>query len=157
MLRPNGAAAGPSASPRPDARRTSSPWRLRTTASGECLHCSAADYQEKTRRENSALTFEELKSTIDQTLDLGTTCVVLTGGEPLLYERIYDLVAAVDKTPAASVPSSPTASVLLEHTVARLKTGGSLRRVRQPGHFDPERTKHPPPGAPGLPRRHYRG
>jgi hypothetical protein len=64
----------------------------------DCQHCSAIDYQDKTRQDKSALTFDELKSVVEQTVDLGTTCLVLTGGEPLFFPRIHDLIAAVDKS-----------------------------------------------------------
>jgi MoaA/NifB/PqqE/SkfB family radical SAM enzyme len=121
----------------------------------DCLHCSAADYQEKTRRENSALTFEELKSTIDQTLDLGTTCVVLTGGEPLLYERIYDLVAAVDKHRSVCTIFT-NGEFLLEHTVARLKQAGVYGVFVSLDHFDPER-HNTHRQRPGLAEKAYRG
>jgi len=103
----------------------------------DCLHCSAVDYQETTRRENSALTFEELKSVIDQTLDLGTTCVVLTGGEPLLYERIYDLIAAVDKQRSVCTIFT-NGEFLLEHTVRKLKQAGVFGVFVSLDHFDAE-------------------
>jgi MoaA/NifB/PqqE/SkfB family radical SAM enzyme len=89
----------------------------------DCLHCSAVDYQGKTERENSALSFDELKNVIDQTTDLGTTCLVLTGGEPLLYERIYDVIAAVDKSRCVCTVFT-NGEFLLEHTVARMKEAG---------------------------------
>ena len=138
MLRPNVAAAGPVSFAA--AGRTPHVITMAVTynCQCECLHCSAADYQEKTRRENSALTFEELKSVIDQTLDLGTTCVVLTGGEPLLYERIYDLVAAVDKHRSVCTIFT-NGEFLLEHTVARLKQAGIYGVFVSLDHFDPER------------------
>ncbi len=103
----------------------------------DCLHCSAVDYQERTRRESSALTFEELKSVVDQTLDLGTTCVVLTGGEPLLYEKIYDLIAAVDKHRSVCTIFT-NGEFLLEHTVAKLKQAGVYGVFVSLDHFDLE-------------------
>jgi MoaA/NifB/PqqE/SkfB family radical SAM enzyme len=155
MLRPNGAAAGPvsfaAAGRTPHVITMAVPYNCQC----ECLHCSAADYQEKTRRENSALTFEELKSTIDQTLDLGTTCVVLTGGEPLLYERIYDLVAAVDKHRSVCTIFT-NGEFLLEHTVARLKQAGVYGVFVSLDHFDPER-HNTHRQRPGLAEKAYRG
>ncbi len=63
-----------------------------------CQHCSAAVYAEEVNRTHTALSEDELKDAIRQTVDLGTTCVIFTGGEPLLYEPIYDLIATVDKS-----------------------------------------------------------
>ena len=60
----------------------------------DCAHCSAVDYQRENRRNGHALSYDELKSAIEQAVDLGTTCVILTGGEPLLFPRIYDLIAS---------------------------------------------------------------
>jgi MoaA/NifB/PqqE/SkfB family radical SAM enzyme len=121
----------------------------------DCLHCSAVDYQERTRREDSALGFDELKSVIDQTLDLGTTCVVFTGGEPLLYERIYDLIAAVD--PHRSICTLFTnGEFLREHTVARLKQAGLYGVFVSFDASDPaEHDRHR--GRPGLAEKARRG
>jgi MoaA/NifB/PqqE/SkfB family radical SAM enzyme len=88
-----------------------------------CLHCSAAHLQEEVRNQQNALSFDELRGAIDQAVDLGSTCVVLTGGEPLLYEKIFDLIAAVDKS--RSVCTIFTNGEYLTGTaVAQLKTAG---------------------------------
>ncbi|HEX7485322.1 MAG TPA: radical SAM protein [Vicinamibacterales bacterium] len=89
----------------------------------DCQHCAAVDYQHRTSRDGSALTFDELRNVVDQTVDLGTTCLVLTGGEPLLYERIHDLIAAVDKSRCVCTVFTNGES-LVEETVARLKKAG---------------------------------
>ena len=88
----------------------------------DCAHCSAVDYQKATRNGN-ALNYEELRGAIGQALDLGTTCVVLTGGEPLLFEKIYDLVAAVDRSRSVCTMFT-NGEFLVEHTVAKLKAAG---------------------------------
>jgi MoaA/NifB/PqqE/SkfB family radical SAM enzyme len=89
----------------------------------DCLHCSAAFYKEEVRRNRNALSLDELRGAIGQAVDLGATCVVLTGGEPLLFERIYDLVASVDK--ARSVCTLFTnGEFLTEPTVEKLKRAG---------------------------------
>ncbi|MGA2326767.1 MAG: radical SAM protein [Bryobacteraceae bacterium] len=155
MLQPNGAAAG--AADFSLAGRTPHVITMAVTynCQCECLHCSAVDYREKTRRENSALGFEELKNVIDQTLDLGTTCVVLTGGEPLLYERIYDLIAAVDRHRSVCTIFS-NGEFLREHTVRRLKQAGVYGVFVSLDHADPERHNlHR--RRPGLAEKAYRG
>jgi MoaA/NifB/PqqE/SkfB family radical SAM enzyme len=88
-----------------------------------CAHCSAVDYQEATARNGLALNYHELKSVVGQALDLGTTCVILTGGEPLLFERIYDLVAAVDRSLSVCTIFT-NGEFLREHSVAKLKAAG---------------------------------
>lgn len=88
-----------------------------------CEHCSAAPYQEEVRRNNSSLTLTELKSAVEQSVDLGTTCVVLTGGEPLLFDGIFDLVEAVDKKRSVCTMFS-NGEFLTGENVARLKKAG---------------------------------
>jgi len=128
MVPPVPGAAAPSASPALSIGAAGRTPHVTTvavtyTCQCDCLHCSAVDYQHKTARDGSALSYDELKSAIDQTLDLGTTCLVLTGGEPLLHKRIYDLIAAVD--PARSVCTIFTnGEYLIDDTVAKLKAAG---------------------------------
>ena len=62
-----------------------------------CSHCSATAYQDRTKNSQTALSLAELKDAVSQVVQLGATCVVFTGGEPLLFKGIYDLVGAVDK------------------------------------------------------------
>ncbi len=88
-----------------------------------CGHCSAAYIQEEVRRNHTALSFEELRDAIAQAVDLGSTCVVLTGGEPLLHERIFDLIAAVDKSRSICTIFT-NGEYLLDSTVEGLKRAG---------------------------------
>jgi len=89
----------------------------------DCGHCSAVDYQQATKHNDGALTCAELKRAIEETVELGTTCVVLTGGEPLLFEKIYDLVATVDRSKSVCTLFS-NGEFLSESVVARLKAAG---------------------------------
>jgi MoaA/NifB/PqqE/SkfB family radical SAM enzyme len=89
----------------------------------DCLHCSASDYQKETSQNGQALTYEELSDALKQAVDLGTTCVILTGGEPMSFPRVYDLVAGVDR--ARSICTMFTnGELLVEKSVARLKAAG---------------------------------
>jgi MoaA/NifB/PqqE/SkfB family radical SAM enzyme len=121
----------------------------------DCLHCSASDYKERTRREESSLHLNELTSAIEECLTLGTTCVVLTGGEPLLYEHIYELIATVDRS--RSVCSMFTnGEFLREHAVERLKNAGMFGVFVSLDHAEP--TRHDANRQrPGLAERAYRG
>ena len=88
-----------------------------------CIHCSAAHSQEEVQRNSSAMKYEELHDAICQTVDLGCTCVVLTGGEPLLYGRIFDLIAAVDKRRSVCTIFT-NGEYLVESNVENLKKSG---------------------------------
>jgi len=89
----------------------------------DCLHCSASDYQKETAQNGQALTYEELSSALGQAVDLGTTCVILTGGEPMSFPRVYDLIAGVDRSRSICTMFT-NGEFLVENTVARLKAAG---------------------------------
>jgi len=104
----------------------------------DCAHCSAVHYQEETARAGSALTCDELKDVVAQTVELGTTCVILTGGEPLLYKGLCDVIASVD--PAKSVCTLFTnGEYLTGEAVARLKAAGLYGVYVSLDHADPAR------------------
>ena len=85
-----------------------------------CVHCSADRFVTGERRE---LTTDQLKSVIDQAVDLGVSNVVFTGGEPLVRADLPELIAHVDKTRAHAMMF--TSGVLLtEKKVAELAEAG---------------------------------
>jgi len=89
----------------------------------DCMHCSASDYQKETAQSGQALTYEELSDALRQAVDLGTTCVILTGGEPMSFPRVYDLVAGVDRSKSICTMFT-NGEFLVEKSVARLKEAG---------------------------------
>ncbi len=103
-----------------------------------CRHCSAAYFQEEVCRQNTALTFEELGDAIAQAVDLGSTCVVLTGGEPLLHDSIFDLIAAVDKSRSICTIFT-NGEFLLDSTVENLKKAGVFGIYVSIDHSSPQR------------------
>jgi MoaA/NifB/PqqE/SkfB family radical SAM enzyme len=104
----------------------------------KCKHCSASTYQEHVIRSKSGLCFKELRSAIEQSVALGTTCVILTGGEPLLYGDIYNLIRSVD--PNKSVCTMFTNGELLdEEKVLKLQEAGLFGLYVSIDHPDPER------------------
>jgi len=121
----------------------------------DCAHCSAVHYQDETARAGTALGAEELTDAIRQTMDLGTTCVILTGGEPLVFKGIYDLIASVD--PARSVCTIFTnGEYLVEETVARLKAAGLFGVYVSLDHADTA-AHDAHRGRPGLAAKAFRG
>ncbi len=85
-----------------------------------CFHCSAAKYK---TRERSELSTEEFLSVIRQSLDMGIFNITFTGGEPLLREDIFDLIAAVDRD-RAHASMFTNGLLLTEENVARLVDAG---------------------------------
>jgi MoaA/NifB/PqqE/SkfB family radical SAM enzyme len=106
-----------------------------------CLHCSAALYQEEVRRNGSSLSLAELKNAVEQAVDLGTTCVVLTGGEPLVFGPIYDLIEAVDKSQSVCTIFT-NGELLRERSVEKLKRAGVFGVFVSFDHADAARHDH---------------
>ncbi len=85
-----------------------------------CIHCSAANH---IRLDVPELSTEEAKKLIDDAQNLGVTVIAFTGGEPLLRNDIFELIAHVDEKKA--VPIMFTNALLLsEETVEKLKDAG---------------------------------
>jgi MoaA/NifB/PqqE/SkfB family radical SAM enzyme len=85
-----------------------------------CVHCSADRFVTPDRRE---LATDELKSVVDQALDLGVCTMIFTGGEPMSRADLPDLIAHVDKNRAHTMIF--TSGVLLtEKNVERLAAAG---------------------------------
>ena len=89
----------------------------------DCQHCSAYSYKQGVARTHSALTLSELKDAIRQAVDLGTTCVILTGGEPLLYNGLLRLIESVDHAKSICTIFS-NGEYLTEQMVSRLTQAG---------------------------------
>ena len=87
----------------------------------DCGHCSAEHFRKGGG--DHAMTFDELTDAIRQTVDLGTTSVILTGGEPLLHPHIYDVIRAVDAKKSLCTMFT-NGEYLDEARVARLKDAG---------------------------------
>jgi MoaA/NifB/PqqE/SkfB family radical SAM enzyme len=85
-----------------------------------CVHCSADRFVTEGRRE---LSTDELKSVIDQTLDLGVCTMIFTGGEPMSRSDLPDLIQYVDKS-RAHVMIFTSGVLLTEKNVARLAEAG---------------------------------
>ncbi len=62
-----------------------------------CTHCSARTYM---RTGGEMLSWEELKTLVDQFVDAGGSSVVISGGEPTLHPHLVDLVDYVPKDKA---------------------------------------------------------
>jgi MoaA/NifB/PqqE/SkfB family radical SAM enzyme len=85
-----------------------------------CVHCSADRF---VRREGKELATDELKRVIDEALALGVCTMIFTGGEPMVREDLYDLIAHVDKD-LAHVMIFTSGVLLTGRNVARLAEAG---------------------------------
>jgi MoaA/NifB/PqqE/SkfB family radical SAM enzyme len=86
----------------------------------QCVHCSADRFVTNERKE---LETDQLKSIIDQALDLGVCTMIFTGGEPMVRADLPDLVRHVDKNRAHAMMF--TSGVLLtDKNIERLAEAG---------------------------------
>lgn len=104
----------------------------------KCLHCSAAVYQENVLRSGSELKFDEDIRIIKEMENLGATCIVFTGGEPLLHDRLFDLIKAVDKKKAICTIFT-NGEYLNEKNVRSLKEAGVFGVFVSFDFADPEK------------------
>jgi MoaA/NifB/PqqE/SkfB family radical SAM enzyme len=85
-----------------------------------CVHCSADRFVHKDGKE---LSTDELKRVVDQALGLGVCTMIFTGGEPMVREDLYDLIAHVDKN-LAHVMIFTSGVLLTQKNVGRLAKAG---------------------------------
>jgi AdoMet-dependent heme synthase len=123
-------------------------WEMTRACDLACVHCRAAAQAKRSQFElNSGEGFQLL----EQIAELGPKVFVITGGDPLKREDVYDMIAYAKKiglepsvTPSATPLLTPEAIVKMkEHGVARLAISldhykredhDSFRRVE--GSFD---------------------
>lgn len=64
-----------------------------------CKHC----YNDSGPKRDDELTFEEIKKLIDTFADIGVLNMVLSGGEPLLHPRIFDIIEYIRSKPMSCI------------------------------------------------------
>ena len=100
-------------------------WEMTRACDLACVHCRAAA---QSRRSHFELTSGEGFRLLDQIAELGPKVFVITGGDPLKRDDLYDMIAYAKKiglepsvTPSATPLLTPEAIVKMkEHGVARL-------------------------------------
>jgi MoaA/NifB/PqqE/SkfB family radical SAM enzyme len=85
----------------------------------KCGHCSAAN----PTRPVSSLSLEELQRVVRESVDIGTTNVTFTGGEPLLRDDLEAAVSAVPRDKAVSLVFTNGLGLTPERA-RRLKSAG---------------------------------
>jgi MoaA/NifB/PqqE/SkfB family radical SAM enzyme len=96
-----------------------------------CWHCSFSD-----RSKKDILSLHQLKKSISEVQDLGTSVVGITGGEPLLRKDLEEIIASIDKR---SMPIMFTTGFdLTSERVRRLKEAGLEIPVISLDHYLPE-------------------
>ena len=118
----------------------------------KCVHCSADTFIDRTKTE---LSTAEVKSVIDQALDLGCNIVIFTGGDPLVRPDLPELINYVDKD-RANVMIFTNGWGLTEQTVKELADAGLCTMNVSIDHVDPA-VHNQLRGVPGLYERAFEG
>ena len=98
-------------------------WETTRRCNLTCKHCRAAA---EDHVYNDELTTEESFRLLDQIREVGQPIIILTGGEPLLRDDIFDIAAYGDKIGLRMV-MAPNGTLLDEGNVKRLKESGVKR------------------------------
>jgi len=64
-----------------------------------CRHC----YNDSGAKRDDELTFEEIKKSVDTFADAGVLNMVVSGGEPLLHPRIFDIIEYIRSKPMSCI------------------------------------------------------
>ncbi len=101
-----------------------------------CDHCYAGPM---TRTDETPMTFEEMRSAIDQSLALGALTINFVGGEPLCHPRVVDLVASIPRH--RGLPMLTTNGVGLTEDIVRRLAAAGLAYVAVSLDYD-DRKRH---------------
>jgi radical SAM protein len=99
-------------------------WETTRACDLACVHCRAAA---QSRRSQFELTTEQGYKLIDQIADLGPRVFVITGGDPLKREDIYDHIAYAHKLGLEPSVTPSATPLLTPEAIARMKEAGVKR------------------------------
>ncbi len=99
-------------------------WELTGSCNLKCVHCRASAVEE---RDPNELTTDEIKSTIDNIASFASPILILTGGEPLVREDVYEIAKyATDKGFRVVLGTNAT---LITPEVARKLLDAGIKRI----------------------------
>lgn len=98
-------------------------WETTRRCNLKCVHCRALAQNDADPNE---LTTAQAKKLLDETALLGKAIVILTGGEPLLREDIFEL-AQYGTALGLRMVMAPNGTLLTEEIAAKLKDSGIMR------------------------------
>jgi heme b synthase len=99
-------------------------WELTGSCNLKCVHCRASAVEE---RDPNELTTGEIKNTIDNIASFASPILILTGGEPLVREDVYEIAKyATDKGFRVVLGTNAT---LITPEVARKLLDAGVKRI----------------------------
>jgi radical SAM protein with 4Fe4S-binding SPASM domain len=90
----------------------------------QCKHC----YSDSGVQRKNELTFEEIKKLIDQLAHIGVLNILLTGGEPLLHPRLFEIIEYIVSKPM-SCTLFTNGTLITKAVAQKLKRYGVLSVV----------------------------
>ena len=98
-------------------------WEITRRCNLACIHCRAAARNEPYEGE---LSTEECFAVVDQIASFARPVIILTGGEPLLREDVFD-IAAYGTGKGLRMVMAPNGTLVDVQTARRLKKAGVMR------------------------------
>lgn len=98
-------------------------WEVTRACNLDCVHCRAAAINEPPPGE---WTTEEAYDFIDQVASFAKPVIILTGGDPMMREDIWDIAAYGTKKGLRMV-MSPNGTLITPETPAKMKESGIMR------------------------------
>jgi len=108
-------------------------WEMTRACDLACVHCRAAA---QSRRSQFELTSEEGFRLLDQAAELQPKVFVITGGDPLKRDDLYDMIAyakSVGLEPSVTPSATP---LLTPEAIAKMKERGVKRLAISLDHYD---------------------
>ncbi len=98
-------------------------WEATAACNLACVHCRA---EAQTEPDPDELTTAEVKRLIDQIAEFASPIFIITGGEPMLREDVYEIAAYASERGLKPV-MSPNGTLLTPETVQKIKEAGVSR------------------------------
>ncbi|MCX7857086.1 MAG: radical SAM protein [Deltaproteobacteria bacterium] len=99
-------------------------WELTRSCNLSCLHCRASAIKERDEQE---LTTDECKMVIDSISSFSSPVIILTGGEPLLRNDIFEIISYANERGLYTVLA--TNGTFISKEIARTLKKLNIRRV----------------------------
>ncbi len=109
---------GPHSHSSASSRRPITVWNITRTCNLRCVHCYS---DSNARRYSGELTWAEMEAVVDDLAAYQVPSLLLSGGEPMIHPRFFDLV---DRATAAGLKLtiSTNGTLITEEKAAKLKT-----------------------------------
>lgn len=110
-------------------------WEVTRACDLACVHCRAAA---QSKRSHFELTSAEGFRLLDQIAELGPKVFVITGGDPLKRDDVYDMIAYAKKIGLEPSVTPSATPLLTPEAIAKMKENGVARLAISLDHYKRE-------------------